>query len=59
MFDRTAIFTAVKNSNFHMKKCDIFPFFSKNIDCGYKLEPTGMKSIVTDNCHFFIETPNL
>ena len=32
-------FTAVKNNNFHMKKCDIFLIFAQNIDCGYTLEP--------------------
>ena len=35
----TAIFHGCKNSNFQMKKCDIFLIFPQNIDCGYTLEP--------------------
>ena len=35
----TAIFHGSKDSNFQMKKCDIFPIFDQNIDHGYTLEP--------------------
>ena len=34
----TAISKTVKSDNFRMTKCDIFVFFSQNIDCGNTFE---------------------
>ena len=31
-------FTAIKNGNFQMKKCNVSPIFAQNIDHGYTLE---------------------
>ena len=35
----TAIFKAVKTTNFQMKNCEIFPIFAPNIDCKYAVGP--------------------
>ena len=32
-------FSALKIEKIHLKNCDIFLIFAKNIDCGYTLEP--------------------